>query len=471
MGIDQEFDLIVIGSGPGGYVAAIRASQLKMKVALIEKERLGGVCLNWGCIPSKALLKSAELFQEMKTAGEFGIQVSGLEADFSKVVQRSREVADVNSKGVEFLMKKNKVEVIFGKAEFLNSTSISVKDASGTELRQVSAKKIIIATGARTRALPNLKPDGKHILGYREAIVREKKPESALVIGAGAIGMEFAYVWNSFGSKVSIVEYADRIIPLEDTDSSKAVAFDYKKMGIELLTGAMVTKVEVTDKGIRAQVKSNKDASLKTIEKEVALLAAGVEPNTEGLNLEKLGLKLTDRGFIEIDHRTYQTSIASIYAIGDVAGPPMLAHKASLEAINCVENLSGHANPAINMSLIPKATYCQPQIASVGLSEEEAKAKGYTVQVGKFPFQASGKARAIGHTSGFVKVIVDAKYGELLGTHIVGHDATEMIAEATLAQRLESVPELILKTSHAHPTLSEAFMEAVASAKGEAIHI
>jgi dihydrolipoamide dehydrogenase len=466
---DENYDLVVIGSGPGGYVAAIRAAQLKMKVAIIEREDLGGVCLNWGCIPSKSLLKSAELYQDIQNLKPHGITVGEIGHDFSKVVGRSRKVANVNSKGVEFLMKKNKIDTIYGHASFTSPDELEVEAQDGKK-QSVKAKNFIIATGARSREISKFPIDGKTVLGYRDAIVQKEQPESVVVIGGGAIGCEFAYVWASFGTKVTLIEMAPRLLPLEDPESSTVLEQELKKLKIEVITGAGVEDVKKSKGKLEV---SYKDGEGKIHKKTVdqTLVSIGVQPNTEKLGLEKAKVKLSDKGFIQIEKGSYQTSQKNIFAIGDVVGPPMLAHKASLEGIHCVEKLAGKEIPNIDYSLIPRATYCQPQVASVGFTEEEAKKKGYDVKIGKFPFQASGKARAIGHTVGHVKVVIDRKYGELLGTHIVGNDATEMIAEGTLAQRLESTADFVTKTSHAHPTLSEAYLEAMEAALGHAVHI
>lgn len=465
----SQFDLIVIGAGPGGYVAAIRGSQLGKKVAIIERENLGGVCLNWGCIPSKSLLKSAETFQDLKDLKDHGIEVSGIKHDFTKVVGRSRKVAQINSKGVEFLMKKNKIQVIMGHATFENSKTLSVKTKDG-KTEKLTSEKILVATGARSREIPAFPVDGKRIMGYREAIVQTHQPKSALVIGAGAIGCEFSYVWASFGTNVTLVEAAPRVLPLEEPDSSAVLDGYFKKIGIDIMAGSTVEKCERQETGVKVTLK-NKEGKVVTKNVDQVLVSIGVQPNTEDLGLEKIGVKLTDRGFVGVDLKNFQTNVPGVFAIGDVAGPPMLAHKASLEGINCVEKMFGLNPPPIEYHLIPRATYCQPQVASVGWTEEEAKKAGHKIKVGKFPFAASGKARAIGHTLGHVKVITDEKYGEILGTHIVGSDATEMIAEGTLAQRLEATADFIAKTSHAHPTLSEAYLEAIEVALGHGVHV
>lgn len=469
----NSFDLIVLGSGPGGYVAAIRASQLGMKVAVVERESLGGICLNWGCIPTKALLKSAQVFNYINHAKDYGIEVSSAKADFGAVVKRSRGVADGMSKGVQFLLKKNKITVIMGNGKLVAANKIAVTDANN-QTTEYTAPHIIVATGGRSRELPNLKQDGKKIIGYREAMTLPTQPKSMLIVGSGAIGVEFAYFYHSLGTKVTIVEYMPRMVPVEDEDVSKELEKQYKMLGIEVHTNTNAEKIETTATGCQVTLKSNKDGATKTIDCEVVLSAVGVTPNTENIGLETLGIQL-DKGFI-ITNQYYQTNVKGVYAIGDVikvnnAPHPALAHVASAEGILCVEHIKGmHVEP-INYNNIPGCTYCQPEIASVGYTEAKAKEAGYDIKVGKFPFTASGKASAAGHKQGFVKVIFDAKYGEWLGAHLIGANVTEMIAEVVVARKLETTGHEIIKSIHPHPTMSEAIMEAAAAAYGEVIHL
>jgi len=461
----MRFDIVVIGSGPGGYVAAIRASQLGKKVAIIEKADLGGVCLNWGCIPTKALLKSAQVFDYINHAADYGIQVNEFKADFDGMVKRSRGVAEGMSKGIAFLMKKNKIEVIKGSAKLAGKGKISVAGDAGTST--VEADHIILATGARSRELPNIKMDGKHVIGYREAMVLPKQPKEMLIIGSGAIGMEFAYFYSSIGTKVTIVEFMNRILPIEDEEVSKAMALTYKKRGIDILTESSVEKVEV--KGERCHVTVKTKTGEQKFETDIVLSAAGVQTNLENLGLEEMGIK-TDKGKIVIDE-FYKTSAPGVYAIGDIVPGPALAHVASAEGIICVEAICGHHPEPLNYGNIPGCTYTHPEVASVGFTEAQAKEKGYDIVVGKFPFSASGKASAGGHKDGFVKVIFDKKYGEWLGCHMVGEGVTDMIIEAVVARNLETTGHEILKSIHPHPTMSEAVMEAVAQAYGECIHL
>lgn len=462
----MSYDLIVIGSGPGGYVAAIRASQLGLKTAIVEKENLGGICLNWGCIPTKALLKSAQVFEYLNHAADYGIEVKDSKADFSKIVSRSRGVADGMSKGIAFLMKKNKIDVISGTAKLAKGSIVEITDASGKKTTQ-SAKHIILATGARSRELPNIKQDGKNIIGYREAMTLTKQPKSLVVVGSGAIGMEFAYFYNTLGTEVTVVEFADRILPREDAEVSKEVEKIMKKKGIKFLTSSSVEKVETKAGSNTVHIKTK--AGSETIATEVVLSAAGISTNIENLGLEAVGVK-TDKGLVVVDD-FYRTNVAGVYAIGDIVKGPALAHVASAEGITCVEKIAGHSPEPIDYGNIPGCTYCIPEIASVGLTEEEAKAKGYELKVGKFPFSASGKASASGAKEGFVKVIFDAKYGEFLGAHLVGSNVTEMIAEVVVARKLETTGHEIIKAIHPHPTMSEAIMEATAAAFGEVIHL
>ena len=461
----MNYDVIVLGSGPGGYVTAIRASQLGFKTAIIEKESLGGVCLNWGCIPTKALLKSAQVFDYINHAEDFGIKVDGVQSDFPAVIKRSRDVADGMSNGIAYLMKKNKIDVIngFGKLKKENVVSVT-SDAKTTDY---SAKHIIIATGARSRVLPNIPQDGKKILGYRDALVLKKAPKKMVVIGSGAIGVEFAYFYNAMGVDVTIVEYLPNIVPLEDKDISKQLQRTFKKSGINILTSSSVEKVDTKGDGCKVSIKTSKGSEI--IECDVVLSAVGITANIEGIGLEDVGIK-TENGKILVDD-FYNTNVNGYYAIGDVLSTQALAHVASAEGIICVEKIAGHNPEKIDYKNIPGCTYCNPEIASVGYTEEQAKEAGYEVKTGKFPFTASGKASAAGHKDGFVKVVFDAKYGEWLGCHMIGYNVTEMIAEAVVARKLETTGHEILKSVHPHPTMSEAVMEAVADAYDEVIHI
>jgi dihydrolipoamide dehydrogenase len=465
----NQFDLIVIGSGPGGYVAAIRAAQLNMKVAIIERESLGGICLNWGCIPTKALLKSAQVFEYLNHAADYGISVKEVNADFDAMIKRSRGVAGDMSKGVQFLMKKNKITVINGDAKLLRGKFVEVTDTDGKKTLY-NAPHTIIATGGRAKELPNLKIDGQKIIEYRKAMSLETQPKSIVVVGAGAIGVEFAYFYNSIGTKVTIVEFMEQgLVPREDEDISKELAKVYKKKGIETLAGTAVESVDTSGAGCKVTVKNRTTGATSIIECDIVLSAAGVTPNTENIGLEALGIK-TDRGFILVDEKM-QTNVPGIYAIGDVLPTQALAHVASAEGITCVEAISGMHVSKINYDNIPGCTYCSPEIASVGFTEKAAKEKGYELKIGKFPFTASGKAKAAGAPEGFVKIIYDAKYGELLGCHIIGYNVTEMIAEIVVARNLETTGHEMLKSIHPHPTISEAIMEATAAAYGEVIHL
>jgi dihydrolipoamide dehydrogenase len=462
----MKFDFAVIGSGPGGYVAAIRASQLGKKVAIIEKADLGGVCLNWGCIPTKALLKSAQVFDYINHAADYGISVAEVKTDFDGMIKRSRGVADGMSKGIAFLMKKNKIEVIKGTAKLAGKGKIAVTGEDG-KVNTVEVDHTILATGSRSRQLPNIPIDGKHVIGYREAMVLPKQPKEMLIIGSGAIGMEFAYFYNTVGTKVTIVEFMNRILPVEDEEVSKAMAMSYKKKGIEILTESSVEKVEV--KGDRCTVSIKTAKGVETRECDIVLSAAGVETNLENLGLEEMGVK-TERGKVVVDE-FYKTTVPGVYAIGDIVPGPALAHVASAEGIICVEAICGHHPQPLNYGNIPGCTYTHPEVASVGLTEAQAKEKGYEIRVGKFPFSASGKASASGHKDGFVKVIFDKKYGEWLGCHMMGEGVTDMIAEAVVARNLETTGMEVLKSVHPHPTMSEAVMEAVAQAYDECIHL
>lgn len=462
----MNYDLIVIGSGPGGYVAAIRASQLGLKTAIIERESLGGICLNWGCIPTKALLKSAQVFEYINHAADYGITVQEAGLDFNAVIKRSRDVADGMSKGIQFLMKKNKIDVIMGTAKIKKGGKIDVKAADGTS-KEYTAKHTILATGARSRELPNLKQDGKKVIGYRQAMSLPQQPKSIIVVGSGAIGIEFAYFYNSIGTKVTVVEFLDNIVPVEDEDVSKQLLRSLKKTGINIMTKSTVESVDASGEGCKVQVKTA--TGTETLECDIVLSAVGITPNTENLGLEETGVK-TDRGRVVVDG-FYKTNIEGVYAIGDIVGGQALAHVASAEGIICVEKIAGHHPEPLDYNNIPGCTYCSPEIASVGYTEKAAKEAGYELKIGKFPFSASGKASAAGTKDGFVKVIFDAKYGEILGAHMIGANVTEMIAEVVVARKLESTGMDIVKTVHPHPTMSEAIMEAAADAYGEVIHL
>ncbi len=462
----MKYDIIVLGSGPGGYVTAIRASQLGFKVAVIEKENLGGVCLNWGCIPTKALLKSAQVFDYLKHASDYGLTVSSFDKDFPAVVQRSRSVADGMSKGVQFLMKKNKIDVIDGFGKLKPGKKIDVTDAAN-KVTEYSADHIIIATGARSRELPNLPQDGVKVIGYRQAMTMPTQPKSMIVVGSGAIGVEFAHFYNSMGTDVTIVEFLPNIVPLEDEDISKQMERSMKKSGVKIMTNSSVEKIDISGTGVKAYVKTAKGEEI--LEADILLSAVGIKTNIENIGLEEVGIA-TDRDKILVND-FYQTNIPGYYAIGDVVPGPALAHVASAEGITCVEKIAGlHVDP-IDYGNIPGCTYATPEIASVGLTEKQAKEKGYELKIGKFPFSASGKAKAAGTPDGFVKVIFDAKYGEWLGCHMIGAGVTDMIAEAVVARKLETTGHEILKSIHPHPTMSEAVMEAVAEAYGEVIHL
>jgi dihydrolipoamide dehydrogenase len=461
----MKFDIIVIGSGPGGYVAAIRASQLGKKVAIVEKAELGGICLNWGCIPTKALLKSAQVFEYLKHSSDYGITVDAPKADFDAIVKRSRGVANGMSKGIEFLMKKNKITVVKGYAKLAGSKKVEVDVEGKKEMHE--ADHIILATGARSRELPGVKQDGKKIIGYREAMVLPELPKSMVVIGSGAIGMEFAYFYNALGTKVTVVEFMPRILPVEDEEVSKLMDKIYKKNGVEILTESAVENVDTSGKNCKVNIKTKTGNT--TIECDIVLSAAGVVTNLENLGLEAAGVKI-EKGKVLVDD-FYKTNVEGIYAIGDIVHGPALAHVASAEGIICVEAIAGEHPHPLNYNNIPGCTYCHPEIASVGYTEAQAKEKGYEIKVGKFPFSASGKASASGHKDGFVKVIFDAKYGEWLGCHMVGEGVTDMIAEAVVARNLETTGHEIIKSVHPHPTMSEAIMEAVAQAYNECIHL
>ncbi|HEX8657908.1 MAG TPA: dihydrolipoyl dehydrogenase [Hymenobacter sp.] len=461
-----QFDLVVVGSGPGGYVAAIRASQLGMKVGVIERESLGGICLNWGCIPTKALLKSAQVFEYLNHASDYGLKAEGVGFDFNAVINRSRGVADGMSKGINFLFKKNKIETVMGTGKLLAPGKVEVTKADGSK-ETVEAKSIILATGARSRELPTMPVDNKKIIGYRKAMVLEQLPKRLVVVGSGAIGVEFAYFYRTMGSEVTVVEYLPRIVPIEDEEVSRQMEKSFRKIGVNVLTSAEVTKVDTSGEGCKVTVKTAKGE--QQIDCDVVLSAVGVTTNLENIGLEELGIKV-ERGRVIVND-FYQTSVPGIYAIGDIIPGPALAHVASAEGIICVEKIAGHHPEPLNYQNIPGCTYASPEIASVGYTEAEAKEKGYDILVGKFPFSASGKASAGGVKDGFVKVIFDKKYGEWLGAHMIGSNVTELIAEVVVARKLETTGHEIIKAVHPHPTMSEAVMEAAAAAYGEVIHL
>jgi dihydrolipoamide dehydrogenase len=462
----MSYNLIVVGSGPGGYVAAIRASQLGMKVAVVEKESLGGICLNWGCIPTKALLKSAQVFDYVSHSADYGINIKGSSVDFNTIINRSRGVADGMSKGVNFLMKKNKIDILSGFGKIIDKNTVEVTDEKGKK-ESHRGDNIIIATGGRSRELPNIKIDGEKVIEYRKAMTLKKQPKSLVVIGSGAIGSEFAYFYNSIGTKVTVIEYLPNILPLEDVDVSKELEKSFKKSGIDIMTNTEVKDVKTNSKGCKVIFsKNNKEEMMDC---DVVLSAVGVETNIENIGLEELGI-ITEKGKINVDDY-YKTNIDGIYAIGDVVKGPALAHVASAEGIICVEKIAGKNPGVLNYDNIPSCTYCSPEVASVGYTEKQAKDLGYEINVGKFPFSASGKANASGHSDGFVKVIFDKKYGEWLGCHMVGYNVTEMIAEVVAARKLETTAHEIIKSVHPHPTMSEAIMEAAAAAYDEVIHL
>ncbi len=462
----MKYDIIIIGTGPGGYVTAIRASQLGFKVAVVEKENLGGICLNWGCIPTKALLKSAQVYDYLKHVDEYGLKAEAIDKDFTAVVKRSRNVAEGMSKGVQFLMKKNKIDVINGFGKIKAGKKVVVTDTDGKET-EYEADHIIIATGARSRELPFMPIDGKKVIGYREALTLPEQPKKMIIVGSGAIGVEFAYFYNSMGTEVTIIEYLPNIVPLEDEEVSKQFERSLKKQGIKVMTNASVTAVDTTGEGVVATVKTKKGE--QTLEADVLLSAVGIKSNIENIGLEEVGI-VVDRDKIIVND-FYQTNLPGYYAIGDVVPGPALAHVASAEGITCVEKIAGlHVEP-VDYGNVPGCTYATPEIASVGLTEKDCKEKGLDIKVGKFPFSASGKASAAGTKDGFVKVIFDAKYGEWLGCHMIGAGVTDMIAEAVLGRKLETTGHEVLKAIHPHPTMSEAVMEAVAAAYDEVIHL
>ncbi len=465
----SKYDLAILGGGPGGYVAAIRAGQLGLKTVVIDKDNLGGICLNWGCIPTKSLLKNAEIYDTLSNhSGDFGISFKELSIDFSKVIKRSRDISEKISKNVEMLVKKNKVDRIRGFGKLSSKNTIDILDNDGKKTSTIEADKIIIATGARPRNVPSIPVDRKDIITSSEAMNLPEMPSSLIVVGAGAIGIEFAYFYSVLGTKVTIIEMLDRILPVEDREVSETLTKSFKKRGVEIHTGAVVESAKPGKDGVTVTI--TKDGKKIEMKADKVLSAIGVTGNIEGIGLEELGIEIF-KNHIKVDKNDYSTNVAGVYAIGDVIGPPWLAHVASAEGLHCVETIKGLHSTPVDYGNIPGCTYCQPQVASIGLTEEQAKEKGYKLKIGKFPFMASGKAFAIGERDGFVKLIFDEEYGELLGAHIVGSEATEMIAELAIARTLEATYETIIKTVHAHPTLSESVMEAAAMAYGEAIHI
>ncbi|MBD3385883.1 dihydrolipoyl dehydrogenase [candidate division KSB1 bacterium] len=463
----EKFDLVVIGSGPGGYVAAIRASQLGLKTAVVERDRVGGICLNWGCIPTKALLHSASLYSEIQRASDFGIDVQESAVNFANMVKHSRKVADQLSKGVEYLFRKNKITSIKGLGTLLAKNKVEVTDEKGAR-KTLDSKYILIATGARARSIPGIELDGKTIISSKEAMVLDNQPKSLVIIGAGAIGVEFAYFYASIGTRITLIEMMPQILPLEDSEAAQVVTRSFKKRGIDVLTNARVEKIDKRKTGVQVSVEAK--GKHHELEAEKALLAIGVQGNVENLNLDGVGVK-HEKGMISANKATFQTNIGAIYAIGDVIGPPWLAHVASAEGVAAVEHMAGEKPESIDYDNIPACTYCQPQVASMGMTEELARKAGYEVKVGKFPFRANGKSLAMGHTDGFAKLIFDARYGELLGVHIVGSEATEMLAELGVAKTLETTADEIFKTIHAHPTVSEVIKEAAEDAYDRVIHI
>jgi dihydrolipoamide dehydrogenase len=456
--MSKEYDVLIIGSGPGGYVAAIRAAQLKLKTALIERDKLGGVCLNWGCIPTKALLKSAEIYEGIKQAKNYGFKVEDVSIDFSGIIKRSRRVADANSKGVEFLMRKNEIDVIYGEAQIKQTGLVAVTGSDGKH-SDIASKHIIIATGGRPRSIPGIEIDGDKVISSKEAMILEEQPESMIVIGAGAIGIEFAYLYNMLGTKITIIEMLDNLLPIEDKEITEILGKSFRKIGIKAHTSAKVESLKTSDEEVEVTI----------LKAEKALMAIGVQGNVEKLNLDAAGVK-HERGFITVNE-WYETNIKGIYAIGDIIGAPLLAHVASHEGIACVEKIAGLSPHPVDYNSVPGCTYCQPQVASIGFSEEKALEAGYELKIGRFPYSASGKARAIGARDGMVKLIFDKKDGLLLGAHIIGTEATELIAELTVAKALKTTAVELSKIMHAHPTLSEMIMEAAGSAERQAIHI
>lgn len=465
----MKYDLIVIGSGPGGYVAAIRASQLGMKVGVVERESLGGICLNWGCIPTKALLKSAQVFEYIQHAEDYGIELEQSKPNFEKVIGRSRDVADSMSKGISFLFRKNKIDVLEGEARFTSKNKIEV--TNDKEKIEYESDHIIVATGGRSKELPNLEIDGKKIIGYREALIQKSIPKKMIIVGGGAIGVEFAYFYHTMGSDVTVVEFLDQgLLPREDPDVSKELGKVFKKSGIKVLASTKVNKVSESGDALKVEIENVKKGSKEELDCDLVLSAVGITPNSENLGLEEIGIKIEENGLIPVDEY-YQTIVKGVYAIGDVVSGPALAHVASAEGIICVEKIAGESPGPMNYNNIPSCTYCIPEVASVGYTEEQAREKGYEIKVGKFPFTASGKAKAAGAPEGFVKVIFDAKYGEWLGCHMIGYNVTEIIAEAVTARKLETTGHEIITSVHPHPTISEAVMEATAAAYDEVIHL
>ena len=463
----MNYDVIVIGSGPGGYVTAIRASQLGLKVAVVEKENLGGICLNWGCIPTKSLLKSAQAFEYAAHAADYGVTIEGeVKPDFAAMVKRSRGVADGMSKGIQFLFKKNKVESIFGWGKLADKNTVEVTDDAGKKT-SYTAKHIILATGARSRELPNLPQDGEKIIGYRKALTLDKQPESMVVVGSGAIGSEFAYFYHTIGTKVTLVEFMPTLVPNEDAEVAKQLERNFKKSKMKVMTGSSVESVDTSGDKCKVTIKTKKGEEV--VEADIVLSAVGIAPNTEGIGLEELGVE-TENGRVKVDEY-YKTNVDGVYAIGDIVAGPALAHVASAEGITCIEKIAGLNPEPIDYGNIPGCTYTSPEVSSVGLTEAKAKEAGYEIKVGKFPYSASGKASAAGQKDGFVKLIFDAKYGELLGAHMIGGNVTEMIAEMVVAKKLEITGHELIKTIHPHPTMSEAIMEAAAAAYDEVIHI
>ncbi|MCD4693047.1 MAG: dihydrolipoyl dehydrogenase [Calditrichales bacterium] len=464
--MSKEYDVLIVGSGPGGYVAAIRAAQLKLKTVLIEREKLGGVCLNWGCIPTKALLKSAEIYEGIKQAKNYGFKVEDVSIDFSGIIKRSRRVADANSKGVEFLMRKNEIDVIYGEAQIKQTGLVAVTASDGKQ-SDIAAKHIIIATGGRPRSIPGIEIDGDKVISSKEAMILEEQPESMIVIGAGAIGIEFAYLYNMLGAKITIVEMLDSLLPIEDKEITEILGKSFRKIGIKAHTSAKMESLKTTGEGVEVTISTG--GAEEVLKAEKALMAIGVQGNVEKLNLNAAGVK-HERGFITVNE-WYETNLKGIYAIGDIIGAPLLAHVASHEGIACVEKIAGLSPHPVDYNSVPGCTYCQPQVASIGLSEEKALEARYELKIGRFPYSASGKARAIGARDGMVKLIFDKKDGLLLGAHIIGTEATELIAELTVAKALKTTAAELSKIMHAHPTLSEMIMEAAGSAEGQAIHI
>lgn len=465
----NKYEIAVLGGGPGGYVAAIRAGQLGLKTVVIDKEKLGGICLNWGCIPTKSLLKNVEIYDNLKNHSEdFGISYKDLSFDFNKIIKRSREISDKITKNVELLVKKNKVDRVKGWGKLVTKNEIEIYDENNNKIDSITADNIIIATGARPRSVPSIPIDKEYIITSTEAMNLPEQPKELIIIGAGAIGIEFAYFYNVLGTKVTVIEMMENILPIEDKEVSVLLEKNFKKRGMEIYTSTKVDKAEVRNGKVFVTIEKNGEK--KELSADKVLSAIGVTGNIEGFGLEELGVEIF-KNHIKVNKETFETNVSGIYAIGDVIGPPWLAHVASAEGITCIEKIKGLHTPSVDYENIPGCTYCQPQVASIGLTEQKAKEAGFELKIGKFPFIASGKAFAIGEREGFVKLIFDAKYGELLGAHIIGSEATELIAELGIVRSLEGTAESIIKTIHAHPTLSESVMEAAALAYGEAIHI